>query len=71
METRTGSTDLLQRLNLKEYEATALAHLLSAGRTTAPDISGATGIPKARVYGVLDSLAEYGFIKVIPGRPKQ
>jgi len=46
METRTGSTDLLQRLNLKEYEATALAHLLSAGRTTAPDISGATGIPK-------------------------
>lgn len=71
MGTRTGSTDLLQQLDLKEYEATALAHLLSAGRTTAPNISEATGIPKARVYGVLDSLADYGFIKVIPGRPKQ
>lgn len=71
MGTRTGSTDLLQQLDLKEYEATALAHLLSAGRTTAPDVSDATGIPQARVYGVLDSLADYGFIEVIPGRPKQ
>ncbi|AEH36972.1 TrmB family transcriptional regulator [Halopiger xanaduensis] len=67
----TGPTDLLQQLDLKEYEATALAHLLSAGRTTAPDISDATDIPQARVYGVLESLADYGFIEVIPGRPKQ
>lgn len=64
-------TDLLEKLDLREYEATALAHLLRAGRTTAPDISEATGIPKARIYGVLDSLSDYGFIKVIPGRPKQ
>ena len=71
MGSRTGPTELLERLNLKEYEATALAHLLSAGRTTAPDVSEATGIPQARIYGVLDSLAEYGFIEVIPGRPKQ
>ena len=71
MGSRTGPTELLERLDLKEYEATALAHLLSAGRTTAPDVSEATGIPQARVYGVLDSLAEYGFIEVIPGRPKQ
>ncbi|GAB3669338.1 TrmB family transcriptional regulator [Halopiger thermotolerans] len=71
MGSRTGSTELLQELDLKEYEATALAHLLSAGRTTAPDISEATDIPQARVYGVLDSLADRGFIEVIPGRPKQ
>lgn len=71
MESGTDSTSLLRQLDLKEYEATALAHLLRAGRTTAPDISEATGIPRARVYGVLDSLADYGFIKVIPGRPKE
>ncbi|WP_436344711.1 TrmB family transcriptional regulator [Natronorubrum sp. FCH18a] len=71
MGPRTGSTELLQRLNLKEYETTALAHLLSAGRTTAPDIAEATDIPQARVYGVLDSIADCGFIEVIPGRPKQ
>jgi len=64
-------TDLLERLDLKEYEATALSHLLTAGRTTAPDIAEATGIPKARVYGVLDSLADLGYIKVFPGRPKE
>ena len=71
MSGRTGNADLLRELELKEYEATALAHLLSAGRTTAPNVSEATGIPKARIYGVLDSLADYGYIEVIPGRPKQ
>lgn len=42
-----------------------------AARTTAPDLAEATGIPKARIYGVLDTLAEAGYIKMIPGRPKQ
>jgi predicted transcriptional regulator len=70
MSTRDPS-DLLEQLDLKEYEATALTHLLSARRTTAPDISEATGIPKARIYGVLDSLADLGYIKVYPGRPKE
>ena len=63
--------DLLRELDLKEYEATALAHLLGAGRSTAPDIAEATAIPQARIYGVLDALADRGFIEVIPGRPKQ
>lgn len=62
---------LLETLELKEYEVTALEHLLQLGRTTAPNLAEATGIPKARIYGVLDSLADEGFIKIIPGRPKQ
>jgi sugar-specific transcriptional regulator TrmB len=64
----TGTFD---RLGLTEYEARALAELLSLGRTTAPNLAEATGIPKARVYGVLDSLSDRGFLKVIPGRPKR
>ncbi|ELZ13884.1 transcriptional regulator TrmB [Halovivax asiaticus JCM 14624] len=71
MDRSTDPIELLQRFDLKEYEATALAFLLEAGRSTAPDVSDATGIPKARVYGVLDSLAAEGFIRVIPGRPKE
>jgi sugar-specific transcriptional regulator TrmB len=71
MDSNPDPTDLLEELDFKEYEATALAHLLRAGRTTAPDIAEATGIPKARIYGVLEALADYGFIEVIPGRPKQ
>jgi len=62
---------LLERLGLTEYERTALAELLTLGRTTAPNLAEATGIPKARIYGVLDSLSDAGFVKVIPGRPKE
>ncbi|WP_338729847.1 helix-turn-helix domain-containing protein [Haladaptatus sp. DJG-WS-42] len=62
---------LLERLNLKEYEMQSLEHLLSLGRTTAPNLAEATGIPRARIYSVLDALGDRGFIKIIPGRPKQ
>ena len=63
--------DLFSLLDLTEYEAAALEELLLLGRTTAPDLAEATGIPKARIYGVLDSLSEAGYLKVIPGRPKR
>jgi len=65
------STALLEPLELTEYEQQALAELLSLGRTTAPNLSEATGIPKARIYGVLEELGNKGFIEVIPGRPKE
>ena len=71
MENGADPAALLERLELREYEATAIEHLLSIGRTTAPHLSEATGIPKARIYDVLDSLADRGFVKVIPGRPKE
>jgi len=63
--------DALDRLGLTEYEETALRELFRLGRTTAPDLAEAAGIPKARVYGVLDELADRGFLKVVPGRPKE
>jgi sugar-specific transcriptional regulator TrmB len=62
-------TDLFDALDLTEYEELALSNLLRLGRTTAPNLAEATGIPKARIYGVLDGLADNGFVKVIPGRP--
>jgi sugar-specific transcriptional regulator TrmB len=65
------SEDLFSLLDLTEYEAAALEELLLLGRTTAPDLAEATGIPKARIYGVLDSLSEAGYVKIIPGRPKR
>jgi sugar-specific transcriptional regulator TrmB len=66
-----SDTDVFERLGLTEYERTALTELLGLGRTTAPTLAEVAGIPKARVYGVLDSLAEEGYVKIIPGRPKQ
>lgn len=65
------SEDFFSLLGLTEYEELALEELLLLGRTTAPDLAEATGIPKARIYSVLDALAEAGYVKVIPGRPKQ
>ena len=62
---------LFSVLELTEYEEAALEELLMLGRTTAPDLAEATGIPKARIYGVLEALTEAGYIKMIPGRPKQ
>ncbi|MFB6084989.1 MAG: TrmB family transcriptional regulator [Halorientalis sp.] len=63
--------DLLDPLDLREYEATALEQLLTVGRTTAPNLAEATGIPRARIYDILSSLADEGYVEVIPGRPKE
>jgi sugar-specific transcriptional regulator TrmB len=67
----TDASDVFDRVGLTEYETTAIEELLTLGRTTAPNLAEATGIPKARIYGVLEALADRGFIKVIPGRPKE
>jgi sugar-specific transcriptional regulator TrmB len=64
-------TGTLDRLGLTDYEEHALTELFALGRTTAPTLAESTGIPKARVYGVLDALADRGFVKVIPERPKR
>lgn len=64
-------TGTLDRLGLTEYEKRALAELLALGRTTAPTLAEATEIPKARIYGVLDALADRRFVEIIPGRPKE
>ena len=69
--TDTDPTGTLDRVGLTEYEEGALTELFSLGRTTAPTLAEATGIPKARIYGVLDGLADRGFVKVIPERPKR
>jgi len=67
----TDASNVFDHVGLTEYETTALEKLLTLGRTTAPNLAEATGVPKARIYGVLESLADRGFIKVIPGRPKE
>ena len=67
----SDADDLFSALELSEYEETALKQLLRLGQSSAPDLAEATGIPQARIYGVLDTLADQGYVKVIPGRPKQ
>jgi sugar-specific transcriptional regulator TrmB len=60
---------LLQRAGLSEYHARVLSHLLAAGKCKAPELSSLSGVPKARIYEILDDLANMGLIEVKPGRP--
>ncbi len=56
-------------MGLNEYQASALAHLMYLGETKATILSKASGVPNARIYGVLDELSQKGLIVVRPGRP--
>lgn len=59
----------LTNMGLNEYQASALAHLMYLGETKATTLSKASGVPNARIYGVLDELSQKGLIIVRPGRP--
>lgn len=52
--------DKLQKFGLSLYEAKAYAGLLKIGTANAYKISRESGIPRARVYDVLESLAKGG-----------
>lgn len=60
---------LLINMGLNEYQASALSHLLYLGETKAATLSKASGVPHARIYGILDELSKMGLVTVRPGRP--
>ena len=60
---------LLMNMGLNEYQASALSHLLYLGETKATTLSKASGVPNARIYGVLDDLSQRGLLTIRPGRP--
>lgn len=60
---------ILQNMGLNEYQASALAHLMYLGETKATTLSKSSGVPNARIYGVLNELSEKGLINTRPGRP--
>jgi sugar-specific transcriptional regulator TrmB len=59
----------LSNMGLNEYQASALAHLIYLGETKATTISKSSGVPNARIYGILDELSQKGLIIIRPGRP--
>ncbi|MFA5860142.1 MAG: helix-turn-helix domain-containing protein [Candidatus Thermoplasmatota archaeon] len=61
---------LLHLAGLTEYEARAYRTLLGLGSVGAADIAEASGIPRTRIYAVLDGLLERWVI-VEAGRPKR
>ncbi len=57
---------LLQPLGLTQYEARAFATLVQRGQSTAYQVSKDSGIPRARIYDVLDDLTRQGLVMLSP-----
>jgi sugar-specific transcriptional regulator TrmB len=64
-------TKYLNSLGLTEYEAKALVSLIKKNSLEAPEISSITGIPKTRVYDVLEKLEKKALVISLEGRPKK
>lgn len=66
--TRTGGkymNNLIQQLknmNFNEYEAKAYISLVKLGTVSAYQISKDSGVPRARIYDILDNLVEKGIV---------
>jgi len=64
------SVSELTRLGLTEYEARAYIGLVGLGEGTARQVHEASGVPRPRVYDILESLEGRGFVEVWQGKPK-
>jgi len=66
---REETLDSLKKLGLNEYESKAFKSLSRYGAATPAVLSKDSGIPRARIYDVLDSLQLKGFVVKKPTRP--
>jgi HTH-type transcriptional regulator, sugar sensing transcriptional regulator len=56
-------------LGLTRYEASAYVALTRRGRATGAEVARLAGVPRQRIYDVLDGLVGRGLASVEPGRP--
>ena len=59
----------LRALGMNEYEASVYSTLVGLQKATARDIHEASGVPRGRIYEILNDLARRGFIAVEEGSP--
>lgn len=60
--TENSLIEKLQNFGLNQYEAKAYVSLLDIGTSNAYSISKASGIPRSRIYDILESLANRGIV---------
>jgi HTH-type transcriptional regulator, sugar sensing transcriptional regulator len=61
----------LDTLNLNSYEKNIVSYLTTVNDGSAHKIYIGTKVPKGRIYSVLNSLVEKGFVNIIPTSPKK
>ena len=59
----------LRGLGMNEYEASVYSTLVGLQKATARDVHEASGVPRGRIYEILNDLARRGFIGVEEGSP--
>ncbi len=65
----TSVVEKLQKVGLTEYEAKAYLGLLNEQLSTATNLSEKSEVPRTRIYSVLESLAQKGWVKIYSGIP--
>lgn len=61
---------MLSRFGLSEYESRAYVALVALGSSSANLVAEISQIPRTSAYKVMESLAQKGFAKEMPGRPR-
>ncbi|MGQ9506278.1 MAG: TrmB family transcriptional regulator [Candidatus Bathycorpusculaceae bacterium] len=65
------SKQILREIGLNTYEIDAYFALLEGGQMTAMEISKKAKVPYSKIYEVLNSLKEKGWIKSVESRPNK
>lgn len=63
--------NMLEELGLGKYQSQVLAYLYALGKSKATDISKASGVPKAKIYTILQELCTLRLVKQIGTKPLQ
>ncbi len=61
----------LQDIGLNAYESRSYLVLIGHSHFKALEVAGRANIPRQKIYEVLDSLVEKGFVRVVQGKAKQ
>ena len=69
MEIKKEIVETLAGIGFTEYEAKAYIALIGLGNATAREVSEISGVPHGRIYSVLRSLADKGYIFIGEGTP--
>jgi len=64
-------TRRLQQIGLNAYESRSYLVLIGHPRFKALEVAGRARIPRQKIYEVLDSLIDKGFVQVVQGKAKE
>lgn len=61
---------MIEELGFNKYESAVYEALVKIGKATAFQLSRESKVPYGRVYDVIESLANKGLLRTVPGTPK-